>query len=124
MDPEIRQKIDKLKEYWFDDDYSLKWVKEVEEALRRIIVKEELSENKGLVAVLDDVKSRIKVIDTILTFDEDLTDVNRKLLFREKKVHQFYLNRFEGKDVDEQFKKVGKLLDEELEKTGLQIPKK
>lgn len=119
MPPELKEKIKKLKEYWFDDEMSLKWVDEVEKNLRKIIVKEELVKNRAAVAIVKDIKDKLRAIDTMLTLNEDLTETERKLLFREKKVHNFYLNRFEGKKVEQQFDMVGKLLDEEMKGAGL-----
>lgn len=121
MDPKTKEKLKKLRDYWFDDEYSLKFVDTVEKTLRKIMVKEKLAGNKAVQAILADVKDRIKAIDTMLIYDEEMTELERKLLMREKKVHGFYLNRFDGKNVDEQFESVGKLLDEELERTGLKV---
>lgn len=121
MDPKVKAKLAKLREYWFDDEYSLKFLEVIEKNLRKIMIKEKLASNKAVQAVLADVKDRIKAIDTMLIYDEDMTEVQRKLLMREKKVHGFYLNRFDGKNVEEQFESVGKLLDEELVRTGLKV---
>jgi len=115
-DPKIKEKIDKLRNYWFNDQMSLKWVNEVEVAIRKILTKEELFKNKGIKAVVDDIEKKIRAIDTMLTYNAELTDKERGVLFAEKKVHSFYLNRFSGKNLDQQFDRVGKLLDEELEK--------
>lgn len=120
MPPEIRQKIKKLREYWFDDDYSLKWVDSVEKALRKVMVREKLSQNKAVLAILADVKDRLRVIDLMLVNDEEMTEDERRLLLREKKVHNFYLNRFDGSKVEEQFEKVGNILDEELKELGIE----
>ncbi len=121
MPPELKEKLKALREYWFDDDMSLKWVKEVELKLRKILVLEKLAQNRGAVAIVKDAKERVRIIDMMLTLNEDLTEIERRLLFREKKVHNFYLNRFDGKPLEQQFDMVGKLLDEELSDAGLEV---
>ena len=115
-DPKIEEKIKKLKEYWYDDDYSLRFVDEIEKKINRLVVAEELAQNKAIIAIVEDAKKRISVINLLLTIKEDMTTDERKLLIREKKVHQFYLDRFDGKDLDKKFEQVDTLLDAELKK--------
>jgi hypothetical protein len=40
-------------------------------------------------------------------------------LIREKAVHQFWLNRFDGDTVEAQFAQIGKVLDEEIIGAGI-----
>ncbi len=120
MSIEIDSKLKKLKEYWYNDDWSLKWVEETEKAIRRLIVSEELSKNKGIIPIIEDARNRIETINKLLIYDEEMTIDTRKMLMREKMVHQFYLDRFDGRDLDKRFEMVGKVLDEELKKIGAQ----
>ena len=115
-DPKIESKLKALKDYWYNDDYSLKWVEEVEKSIRRLVVAGKLSTNKAIVPILDDARNRISAINKLLVYDEKMETETRKLLIREKAVHQFYLDRFDGRNLDERFDQVGKVLDEELNK--------
>lgn len=116
---DIKEKIKKLKEYWLDDEGSLKWIDGVEKRLRAMVIKEKLVENKAIIDIVDDAKKKISAIDVLLRTDESLSDIERKLLFREKKVFNFFLDRLDGKDLDRQFERVGQLLDTELKSAGL-----
>lgn len=116
MDPNVRAKLDQLKEYWYNEDYSLKWVEEVENSLRRLIATEELSKNKAVIPIIEDAKNRISAVNKLLIYDVDMpTDVRQKLI-RERDVHQFWLDRFDGRDIDKRFDLVNKILDEEIVK--------
>lgn len=120
MDPRIKQKLKELKEYYYDDDFSLKWIEEVEKNIRRLLAMEKLATNKSIKAIVKDAQARIKTINTLLTMDEDLSTEDRKMLYRERNVHQFYLDRFEGQTIEERFEKIGNVLGEEVQKiTGV-----
>ncbi len=119
MDPSITEKLDKLREYWYNDDYSLKWVDDVEKNIRKGIVAQELSKNKAVIPIIEDARSRISTINKLLVYDEKMDIDTRKMLMREKSVHQFYLDRFDGRDLDQRLEAVGKVLDDEMEKIGL-----
>lgn len=114
-DLKIEEKLKKLKDYWYNDDYSLKWVKNVEKKIRDLVVKEALSENKAVIPIVSDAKSRISAINKLLVYDVEMLTEVRKMLIRERDVHQFWLNRFDGSNMEQQLERVGKLLDEELE---------
>jgi len=116
---EIRGKIQKLREYWIDDEMSLKFVSSVEKNLRNLLVKEKLVDSQAIRSIVEDAQKRISVIDVLLKSDDKMTELERQLLFREKKVYDFFINRLEARDLDQQFDRVGQMLDEELRSTGL-----
>ena len=116
---DIKEKIKKLKEYWLDDEMSLRWADGVEKRLRSLILKEKLVESKAILEIVEETHRKISAIDVLLRTDESLSDIERKLLFREKKVYTFFLDRLDGKNLDQQFERVGQLLDTELKSAGL-----
>lgn len=119
MDPKLEAKLKALKEYWYNDDYSLKWVDAVETKIRQAIVASELSQHKAVVPIIEDARNRISSINKLLVYDEKMDTDTRKLLIREKAVHQFYLDRFDGRDLDKRFDAVGRILDQEMENIGI-----
>ena len=116
---DIKDKIKKLREYWFDDENSLKFVVGVEKRLRALVLKEKLKDSKVITDIVEETRKRISAVNALLTNDEEMSEMNRKLLFRERKVYNFFLDRLDGKKVDQQFESVGRLLDEELKNAGL-----
>lgn len=116
---DIRNKIAKLREYWIDDDMSLQFVKGQEKRLRDVLVKEKLVDSQAIRLIVEDTMKRISVIDKLLSNDEEMSEMERRLLFREKKVYNFFIDRLEAKDIDQQFERIGKTLDEELRSVGL-----
>lgn len=116
---EIRAKIARLREYWIDDEMSLKFVSGMEKNLRNLLVKEKLVDSQAIRLIVDDIKKRISVIDILLKSDEKMTELERQLLFREKKVYNFVMDRLEARDLDQQFDRIGKTLDDELRGAGL-----
>lgn len=119
MDPELEKKLKALKDYWYNDDYSLKWVEAVEKGIRQAIVAADLSKNKAVMPIVEDARNRISTINKLLVYDEKMDTDTRKLLIREKAVHQFYLDRFDGRDIEQRFTAVGKVLDDEMENIGI-----
>jgi len=119
MNPKIEEKLKKLREYWWDDDWSLKFVETVEKDIKRLSAMSDLANNKAMALILEDAKRRVSAINKMLTYDENMNDESRKLLFRERKIHELYLNRFESKSIEERIGLVESLLDKELEETGL-----
>lgn len=120
-DPKIDAKIKALREYWYNDDYSLKWVDDVEKNIKRLVTVEELSKNKAVVAIIEDSSNRVNTINKLLVYDEKMDTEVRKLLIREKAVHNFYLDRFSGKDLNQRMDEVVKSLDNEMESIGIEL---
>lgn len=116
---DIRKKLEQLRKYWFDDNMSLKFVDATENRLRNLVFKEKLAESKAVMDIVEETQQRIRAVDILLTTDEEMSEMERKLLFREKKVYGFFLDRLDARKLDEQFERVGKLLDDELRNVGL-----
>lgn len=116
MDANTLAKLQTLREYYYDDDYSLKWVEAVEKNIRQMVVTSDLMENKAVIAIVDDARKRIDTVNKLLIMDEQLTTEDRSKLYRERNVHQFYLDRFVGKDIDKRFEGINTVLDQEIER--------
>lgn len=116
--PEIEAKLKKLKDYWYNDDYSLKWVADVEKKIRQMVASQDIAKLPTIKLITDDAKNRISTINKLLIYDEKMETEVRKMLIREKAVHQFYLDRFDGQKLDQRFDRVASVLDEELSNIG------
>lgn len=117
MDAQTIKKLKELREYYYDDDYSLKWIEGVEKNIRRLVATSEIMSTPAVIAIIDDARKRIDTINKFLTLDENLTQEDRNKLYRERNVHQFYLDRFEGRDLDKRFDSINSALDAEIERT-------
>ena len=58
-------------------------------------------------------QENIDTIEAILKTVEEITEIDRKVLFREKKVHKIYLELF-TRDTYAQLEQINKLVSEEL----------
>lgn len=124
MDPKILEKLKKLKDYWYNDDYSLKWVEETEKAIHRIVAQSELAKHKAVIPICIDARNRISAINKLLIYDVEMTTEIRKMLIRERDVHQFWLDRFDGSSLEKRMEMVGQTLDAEIEAVGISPKKK
>ena len=108
----IQNKIDKLRTvYLLAEDQPL--IDQLERDLRKRIAEGKLAENDTVKLILDDAERKIEEINYLLAYDESLGDQDRKALFRERRAHRFYLQRF-GRDVQEYLRRVETTLDEKL----------
>lgn len=119
MNPELTDKLKKLREYYYEDNLSLKWIESVENNIRRLVMTEKLAESGAVQAIVADAQGRINTINKLLVFQEDLSLEDRNLLYRERGVHQFYLDRFEGRDLEKRLERIDNILDEELTRIGV-----
>lgn len=117
--PNIQEKLKKLRAYWYDDNDSLKYVDSIENRIRKLIVAEDLSHNKAIIEIVAEAKSRVETIDKLLIYKDEMTEMERKKLLTEKMVHNFYLSRFDGSGLDEKFNNVEKLLDDQIQRLGV-----
>lgn len=111
---EIQEKIKRLREYYYDDEMSLKVVDGIEQRLRQAITADKLAENKSVIGIVEEAERRVSMIDTLLITDEKMTQEVRAKLLTEKKVHRFYLERFDNKKKDEKYKSINEMLDQEI----------
>ena len=124
MDPKIIEKLKKLKDYWYNDDYSLKWVEDTEKLIHRMVAQSELAKHKAVLPIINDARNRISAINKLLIYDVEMPTEVRKMLIRERDVHQFWLDRFDGSNLEKRLEVVGQVLDQELESVGISSKKK
>lgn len=113
---ESEAKLKRLKEYYYDDDYALKWIDTIERSIKQCIKATGIEENEAVRMIIEDAEKRINVINIVLQNDEKLTQDDRNKLFSERAVHKFYLDRFDGRRVSNRYKSAQSLLDEEVAK--------
>lgn len=114
MDPKVIEKLKTLREYYYNDGYALRWIEETERNIRQLSAKEDIMKFEAIAAIVDDAKKRIQTINQLLTLDEAMVQADRDKLYRERAVHQFYVDRFEGRDIEKRFESINRLLDEEI----------
>jgi len=59
------------------------------------------------------VKEQVEIIENILKNDENISEMERKSLFKEKKTHLFYLNLF-TRDGSQELEQIAKQVNEEI----------
>jgi len=116
MNTEIKEKLKTLREYYYEDNGSIKWIDMVEKNIRRLVALSDLAKNAAVIAIIDDARKRIDTINQFLSFDEEMGQEERKAFFKERDVHQFYLDRFEGRSIEARFERINGMLDEEIDK--------
>ena len=118
MDPRISEKIKQLRDYYYEDTGSLKVVEGFEKQARTLILKDKLMENQSVVAIVDEARKRVNLINTLLQTDSKMSEEFRQKLFTEKEVHQFYLDRFDNKEIEKRFESLEASLNRELDRIG------
>lgn len=118
MDPRIEEKIKQLRNYYYDDIGSLKVVEAFEKKARTLILKDKLMENQSVILIVDEARKRVDTINILLQNDKTMTQENRIKLFAEKEAHQFYLDRFDNKEIEKRFEALEGALNRELDRIG------
>lgn len=107
------EKLLKLKEKYQDAD-SQKIISSWERSIRQNIAQSGLKDHQVVKQIIKDAEMKIEGINSLLQYDEALTDVERKALFKERSVHQFYLARFDDKHAKKQVEELDRLISEKL----------
>lgn len=110
-------KLDKLKEY-YDSSEDSKILSDTEKRLRNLIVQSDLINHDAVIAIVNETKEKINGINIVLQFNEALTDLERKLLFRQRKVYQFFLDRLDPSAIDKKLQALDEFLDRKVEEMG------
>lgn len=90
---EFLKKFSTLRAKYLDND-SITWIDEAEAEIRNLFEESALSENPVFIRIAKDAQQRLGEIDFLLVENEELTDLERKSLFREKRVWAFIFERF------------------------------
>ncbi len=78
-----------------------------------LVEQEDFKRHPVTIKLVKMVEEQIKIIENTLINEEELPEYKRGLLFKEKKVHQFYLALFKRDGVDE-LKVLANNLEDEL----------
>jgi hypothetical protein len=113
MDPLLKSKLNKLRELYPDDD-SAKMISDIERGLRVKIAQSGLKDLEVVQDIIAEAKRKISGINMLLQFDEELTEEKRKSLFKERTVHQFYLDRFDTSDSEAKLDQLNQYLDSKI----------
>ena len=92
---ETLNKLSELRAEYLNPDFQ-KRVNDTEEALRRNFERAKLSDHKVVQEIIEAAVKALKDVSWLLANDEDLTELQRKELFAEKRVHTFWLERLDG----------------------------
>lgn len=112
---EIKTKILKLRTLLQVDD-DIPEVRKREKQARDLILKTSLMKNDAAIMMADECAHKIEGINSILINTEDISDLDRRLLQREREVHQFYLKRFRPEEELEALENLNKYLDFQIER--------
>lgn len=106
----IQKKLADLRAEYIDADAQAR-ITSTEQALRRNIKEAELAKNPTVEKIIAEADKTIKEISYLLANDEDLTDVQRKALFAEKRVHLFWLQRLDGTRANQAIEAIEQTVD-------------
>ncbi len=112
-------KLKKLREiYILPEDQ--KTIDEVEKKIRSRIAAANLAERPEVKLITEDAQRKIKEINILLAYDEELNSpteearVKRWGLFKERSIHQFYLDRFGIKNIEAELESIDQTLDSRI----------
>lgn len=91
---EIQSKIEKLRTL-YKGTYNYSIIDSIEKSLRDSIRNSEIGHLDSVKGIIADAKNKISAIDSILSNDSDISEIDRKALIHEKKVWMFNIERFD-----------------------------
>lgn len=87
-------KLESLRRHYVDDIPSQRKLDEIEKRLRQAVVAEALAGSPAIKLIVQAGISEIRNINLVLLSPDKLEEGDRRLLVREREVHEFYLSRF------------------------------
>ncbi len=119
MNKNFSIRLNKLRDiYKSSEDQKL--IDEIEQKIRNNITKSKVIDRPEIQAVVEDAKKRVTEINILLAYDEELNApteearVKRWGLFRERSIHQFYLDRFGVKNIEAELESLDKYIDSRI----------
>lgn len=109
----VEAKIKKLRNQFRGVDDRLK-IDSLERTLRREIANADLAGVDAVQSLIRMTESSIEGINTLLQWDEELTDADRKALMRERKVHLFWIDRMDPKRAQNMVAQIESIVDSQL----------
>lgn len=106
-------KIQKLKSIYKDSNEALEQIKSWEDKMLSLKVQRGWLEMENTQELKELAKDQIKRISQVLSSKEDITEIERRGLFAEKKAHTLYLSLLSD-DPEEEIKSITRQVNEEL----------
>ena len=94
--------------------------KRIRELIAQAVQQDQLLDDPIVAAILTDSKKKVREINFLLAYNADLnapTEEAQRLrygLFRERSIHQFYLDRFGVRNIEEELASLDKFMDSKL----------
>lgn len=114
MQQEIENKLRLLREKYTGSQDSQDVLDGVEKEFRQIIEEKRMVENPVFIMIMKDAECRLNEINTLLMNDETLSDLDRKILFKDKRRWTFIFERFGMKPHDDALKLLTVTLDQKM----------
>ena len=111
---ELQAKIEAVRKKFTDEDSQI-IISESEKTIRRAIMQSKLAEQEPIILLIADIEAKINSINSVLQFDETISDAERNKLFAQRSVHQFYLDRFSPKTLEDKLNALSRFLDSRLQ---------
>lgn len=113
MISDIRTKLLELRRLVATDE-DIGEVQKRERRLRSMVLQKSLKNHDAVIMIIEDAEKRIKAINTVLVEKEDIEEMERKLLMRERAVFRFFLSRFDPNYVENGIKELEEQLDKDI----------
>lgn len=110
---DVQSKLDTLRTLVLDEE-SIRIISNTEKALRRLIVQSGLKDNDAAIAIVESINKKIADISFLIDSDENMTAEERKVLFRERRLHQFYKARLSGDQAEQTFDYLDSTISEKI----------
>lgn len=110
MTQDLKENLARAREMFLDPE-DQKHLDDIEKKIRRDIAQSSLRSDPLIKRIIDEAQDKVSAINALLTYDEDLTDLQRRSLFKERSVYQFWIDRFVGPDVNKSMEQLSKFLD-------------
>ena len=119
MTTDFESKLGKLREiYKQPEDQRL--INDTERKIRDLISKADKMGDPIFLGMIADAKKKVREINFLLAYDAELNApseearMKRYGLFRERSIHQFYLERFGVKSIEVELESLDRFMDEKL----------
>lgn len=93
MPEEIEKKITALRTKYLDGD-SINWINQTEAEYTKLIQSRGVAESPVFKDIVADAQKKFNEISALISNDESLTDLQRKVLFEAKKMWKWNMSRF------------------------------
>lgn len=116
MDTVLQDKIASLRKIYTSDE-DLEFLSSSEKQFRKDIKLSKLLQNEIITEIVSRAQKHVDSISFLLANDEEMPAEDRAKLFRERKVHQWWIDRLSGKDAEQRIKSFVELVDNKLKET-------